>query len=156
MRGNCDARLAYYKNIPLHRARANVAFLGVELCFGWWRGSVARRLDGTQKPVSDQSTRVAACRQLSPKLQKGNPRPPTDRHARTRDGGIRTEHRKVTSNTVCTTNIDSCAAKRRSWQAACEQSLLSSGQHRTFLDLPVSVRGRTWWARRRIAALHIR
>ena len=74
---------------------------------------------------------------LSPALQKGNTCRPTNCHARSRDGGLRTH-----------------ASRRRSLQTACKQCLRSSKRHRAFLDLSVSGRGRTWWARRQIAALH--
>ena len=69
-------------------ARANVAFLGV--AFTAPRRSVARCPDGTQKLGSDKSTRKALTRLLSTTLQQGNTGSPTNRHARPRDGGIRT------------------------------------------------------------------
>ena len=47
------------------------------------------------------------------------------------------------------------AARRRSLQTAFKQCLRSATQHRAFLDLSASGRGRTWWARRRLAALRV-
>ena len=126
-----------YNNFPLHlgasqrRPSRSGTLLSVP------QRSVERRPNVSQKPGSDQSTTSVAGSLLSPTLQKENTSPPTSCH------------------TVCTTNADSYPAKRGSWQAACKQSLRSSKQHRTFLDLPISGHGQTWWTRRRAAAPHI-
>ena len=82
-----------------------------------WR-SIARRRDRTQKPGSDQGPRTVSYRVLSPTLQKGKHVPSNESPCSIPRKWLTDGPSKVTSNTVCTTNIDSHAARRRSLQTA--------------------------------------
>ena len=98
------------------------------------RRSVTRGPDKTRQPGPNQSPRTLARALLSPTLQKGNPNPPTHRHARSLDGGPRTDNRKLNSSTQRTANIDFHAARRRSLQSASERCLRSTARRFTHPD----------------------
>ena len=134
------------QNIPLHRGASERHSSRSGTLFTAPRRSVARRRNGPQKPGLDQSTRTL--KKKTRALQRVTMLDPAT-------VACGQTNRKVTSNIVCAISICSDAAKRRSGQAACKQSLRSSKQHRTILDLSVSGRGPTWWARRLTAAQHI-
>ena len=99
----CD-QLAHNNTFRSIAARANVAFHGVDPYSLHHCGAPHNALTGHRNLT--KSTRTVASRLLSTTSQKGNSCPPSNRHARPRDGGIRA--------VICTTNIDPCAAKRRS------------------------------------------
>ena len=100
-----------------------------------WIAALPRRPDRTQKPGPEKRLQTLVRRLVSPTLQEGNSSPATHHHAHSRDDGLRTDHRKLTSGISCTANVDSHAATRRSLQTAFKHCPRSTEQHFTFLDL---------------------